>query len=409
VHGALVDRYPSPRGSRTIGLRRERLTALLGLAIPDADVVRILTALGLTVLAANDGWSVEAPTFRVDLLREVDLIEEVGRHYGFDKLEASFPVMRRAAAPQDPRIARDQIVRRVLTASGLSEAVTFGFIEAKKAAAFASEQRAGDVVAVANPLSATFDALRPSLLPGLLDSVAHNRRHGRRDVGLFEIGARFTQSDGESRGVAFAITGAAAAEHWAAGAREVDFFDAKGAVEALADALRVPLTFAPAALAVFVPGRSAHVLSGDTIVGVIGHVQPTLIEQAGAPRQDAVFAAELSLDLLAQHAVTASEWISALPRHPFVVRDLSIVVDAALPAEIIRGTIRSAAASHGAPLTSVAFFDRYQGKGVPEGSVSLSLRLTFQAADRTLTDAEVQDAFERILSALVREHGAVQR
>src|SRR4029077_7167749 len=125
----------------------------LGVPVPDADVVRILGRLGLQVSSTADGWDVIAPTFRVDLIREVDLIEEVGRHYGFDKLEATFPVITQAAPPPDPRVPRDQLVRRVLTAAGCSEAVTFGFIEAKAVDVFAGEGGThGHAVAIANPL-----------------------------------------------------------------------------------------------------------------------------------------------------------------------------------------------------------------------------------------------------------------
>jgi len=122
-----------------------------------------------------------------------------------------------------------------------------------------------------------------------------------------------------------------------------------------------------------------------------------------------VLVAELDLDRIDALRATAVEWVKALPRHPFVVRDVSIVVADALPAEIIRGTIQTAGDGLAAPLVATAFFDRYQGKGVPEGSISLSIRLTFLAPDRTLTDPEVQTSFDTILAALVREHAAVQR
>jgi phenylalanyl-tRNA synthetase beta chain len=314
-----------------------------------------------------------------------------------------------AANAPDPRVTRDQLVRRVLASVGLSEAVTFGFIEAAAAETFAPDGDVHQLVPVANPLSAKFDVLRPSLVAGLLDSVAHNRRHGRRDVGLYEIGARFTKATGETRGVAMAWTGAAHAEHWSAPVRDVDFFDLKGAVELLADALGLTAGFAPATIPFLVRGQAATVLIGTAAVGFVGQLTAGSVERAGAPRKDAVFAAELDLDRLAALSSTRDEAVRALPRHPFVVRDISIVVPASLPAEIIRGTIQTAGGVDAAPLVSVAFFDRYQGKGVPEGSVSLSVRTTFQAADRTLTDGEVQQAVEKILAALVREHGAVQR
>ena len=157
VIGPVVDRYPQPRGPKMLHLRRRRLGALLGLLVPDAEVERILGSLGLTVTSAADGWDVVAPTFRVDLLREVDLIEEVGRHHGFDRLEPTFPVMNMAAPPSDARIPRDNLVRRVLTAAGLSEAVTFGFIEGEAARPFAAE---GDAASAGRRGKSSFSEIR---------------------------------------------------------------------------------------------------------------------------------------------------------------------------------------------------------------------------------------------------------
>jgi phenylalanyl-tRNA synthetase beta chain len=433
--GPIVDCYPHPREPKRLHLRRERLARILGTPVPDDDVVRILRGLGLDVTPAADGWDVVAPTFRVDLLREADLIEEVGRHYGFDKLEATFPPMLLPAPPPDPRVTRDQLVRRLLTAAGLSEAVTFGFIEAKAAELFIgsgtqstpntqntrtpgssadSASAAGSaLVPIANPLSAKFDTLRPLLLPGLVDAVAHNRRHGRRDVRLFEVGTRFAPV-GETRGAAIAWTGGATGDHWSGGAREVDFFDVKGVAEELCAALGVPVRFEPLREPYLVAGQTASIRvaggpSRGAVVGVVGQLAPAVADARGLPRQDRVMVAELNLDALEGARVAASDAATPLPRHPFVVRDLSIVVSNVLPAEIIRGTILTAGGNLPAPLVASSFFDRYQGKGVPEGAVSLSIRLTFQAADRTLTDAEVNQSVETILAALVREHNAVQR
>jgi phenylalanyl-tRNA synthetase beta chain len=427
--GSIVDVYPRPRVARHLHLRRERLARLFGASVPDDEVVRILRGLGLEVTPAPDGWDAVAPTFRVDLLREADLIEEAGRHYGFDKLEATFPLVTQPAMAPDPRIPRDQLTRRVLTAAGFSEAITFGFIEAKVVDDFQKEPQtpqssqsqdgsavsavSSDRVGIANPLSAKFDTLRPSLLPGLVDAVAHNRRHGRRDVQLFEIGTRFTPA-GETRGVAVAWTGGAIGEHWSGGAREVDLFDITGIVEHLSDALGVAVRFEPAREPFLVPGQTAAiVVAGDrergVRLGVAGQIAPALAEARGLPRQDRLFVAEVDLDRLQRARAASGDATRPLPRHPFVVRDLSIVVADTLPAEIIRGTILAAARDLPAPLSAMSFFDRYQGKGVPGGAVSLSVRLMFQAADRTLTDAEVQQAVETILAALVREHAAVQR
>jgi phenylalanyl-tRNA synthetase beta chain len=381
---------------------------LLGAAVPDSQVERILRNLGLTVTAVADGWTVVAPTFRVDLLREVDLIEEVGRHYGFDKLPATFPVVITPAAPPDPRIPRDQLVRRVLTAAGLSEAVTFGFIEAKSAEAFKTAG-ADRPVGVENPLSGKFDTLRPSLIPGVVDAVAHNRRHGRDDVGLFEIGTKFSIR-GETRAVAIAWTGTTPPAHWSGGSHPVDFFDLKGVIERLSGALGVTPRFDSTKEPFLVPGRTASIATNDgRELGLIGLLSPSVAEARDLPRDGDVFVAELNLDLMDGSLSKVAEAVAPLPRHPLVIRDLSIIVSDVLPAEIIRGTIQTAAAQAPAPLVDMTFFDRYQGKGIPDGSISLSLRLKFQASDRTLTDSEIQRSVETIVAALVRTHGAIQR
>jgi phenylalanyl-tRNA synthetase beta chain len=233
-------------------------------------------------------------------------------------------------------------------------------------------------------------------------------------VKLFEIGTRFRASGRETRGVGVAWTGAAAADHWSVPAREVDFFDVKGVAEALCGALDVPIRFEPARAGFLVDGQAASIVVSDgpaagAALGIVGEIAPSVAEGAGLPRNDKVFVAELDLDAAAHGAVPAQERIKPLPRFPFVVRDLSIIVNDGLPAEIIRGTIQAAGRQAGASLTTIGFFDRYKGKGVPEGKVSVSIRLTFQRPDRTLTDAEVQDSFDKILAALAREHGAVQR
>ena len=405
--GPVIDCYPSVLGPRALLLRRSRLALVLGLEVPDADVTRILRSLGLEVNARGDSWDVVAPTFRVDLLREIDLVEEVGRHYGFDKLQSAFPAASSPALPPDLTTKRDQLARGVLVASGLQEAITFGFVEAKAAQPFAGDP-SDTLVPIANPLSGKFDTLRPSLLPGLVDAVAHNRRHGRRDVALFELGARFTAHDGERRGVAVAWTGLAA-EHWSGGTREVDFFDVKGIVERLCAAFGAEATVAATSVRFLVDGQSAAVAVAGCEVGVVGLLDAAIAESRGAPRHDGIFVAELDLERVASRGREAAKRAQALPRYPFVVRDLSIVIPDTLPAETIRGTIQAAGRAGRAPLAAVVFFDRYKGKGLAETAVSLSVRLTFQAEDRTLTDAEVQESFDAIMGALAREHGALQR
>jgi phenylalanyl-tRNA synthetase beta chain len=404
ARGTIVDRYPARVEPRSVRLRRAKIAGLLGAEVPDADVKRILESLGFTLRDGTDGgWDVNVPTRRVDVTREVDVIEEVARHYGFDKLPSTFPPLAAAPPPIDPRIGRARHLRHVMTAAGFSEAMTFGFVASAAAAPFAPE---GELVPIANPLSENFAVLRPSALPSLVDAVAHNRRREQRDVRLFEVGARFSRTTGERRSLACAWTGAAGAEHWSGGAREVDFFDMKGIVERIGDSLRLELTTATHGETWLVAGRSAAVMAGGTRVGVMGQLAPAIAEAHGLPSNDPVYVAEIDLDTADAVAPAEEARVEALPRYPSVTRDISILIDATLPADSVRATIRDAAPP---TLVQVREFDRYQGKGVPEGQVSLSVRLTFRASDRTLTDAEIQTAMDAILAALRDRHAAQQR
>jgi phenylalanyl-tRNA synthetase beta chain len=403
ARGTIVDQYPAPVGPRVLRLRREKIAGLLGAAIPDADVRRILESLGFSLAEAADGWSVTVPTRRVDAQREVDLIEEVARHYGFDRLPVTFPSLAASAPPPDPRIMRARHLRTVLTAAGFSEAVTFGFMAEPAALPFTERD---DLVPIANPLSENFGVLRPSVLPGLIDAVSYNRRREQRDVRLFEIGARFSKRLGEHRVVACAWTGAGGSEHWSGGARDVDFFDIKGVVERLCQALRVEARTEPHRTSWLVPGRSALVAHDGARLGVLGQLSPAVAEAHGLPGGDVVYVAEIDLDVAERVSGAADVRVEPLPRYPSVTRDVSILVSDTLAAEAVRSTIRNAAP---ATLARIREFDRYQGKGIPEGKISLSLRLTFRSPERTLTDAEVQAAMDAIVGALRERHDAAQR
>jgi len=393
--GTVADRYPARIEPRVIRLRRRRIGAFLGVAIQDAEVRRILESLGFALRDADDGWDVTIATRRVDVQREVDLLEEVARHFGFDRIPARFPALVAAAPVVDPRTSRARLLRGVMTGAGFSEAVTFGFIGAVAAAAFAPAEQ---LVAIANPLSENFAVLRPSLLPGLVDAVAYNRRREQRDVRLFEIGARFSRDGGERRALGCAWMGSATAEHWSGAARDIDFFDIKGVVERVCGAMMVQTEAVPHREAWLVPGRSARLLVRGDEVAVLGQLASADAERHGLSAAEVVYVAEIDLDALDRMA-SGVRRIEPLPRHPSVTRDISILIDAALLSQTIRATVREAAP---ATLTGVREFDRYQGKGIPDGKVSLSLRLIFRSSDRTLTDVEVQSAMDAVVAALSR-------
>ncbi len=401
---ALIDVYPAPRGPVQVTLRRASIDRILGTTVGDSEVERIFGGLGFETAPASDGWDCRIPTNRVDIAREADLIEEVARHYGYDRVPSHFPALQAAAPRPDPRMARKNLVRHVLTAAGFSEAVCYTFVAAADTGPFLAAGSAP--VPLAHPLSENFAVLRPSLLPGLIDAVARNRRHDQRDVKLFEIGAAFSPSLGEQHRLAFAWTGAGTPEHWSGGHRMVDFFDAKGVAERVGDALHLPLTFTAATVPFLAPGRTAAIASGSTPIGVLGQFAPALAASRDIPAGDEIYVAELDLDAVSTLVPEGDAQVTELPRFPSIVRDISIVVDDALPAERVRATIRAVAPD---TLVQVREFDRYKGKGIPEGRCSLSLRLTFRSPDRTLTDADAMEAMGRIMDALVREHGAVQR
>ncbi len=419
---------------RTVRLRWPRIARVLGMEVPVEEVETILTSLGFGIdrddaladaggLDAAHGaetdvsarrpsqfqvqWAVGVPGWRGDVTREEDLIEEVARCAGYDRLPATFPPLAAPPPRTAPRLLRDARVREMLVGAGFAEAVTFTFIEKQAAAPFDES-----FIAIANPLSELFAVLRPSLLPGVVDAVSHNRRREQHDIRLFEIGTRFTKADGETRSVAVAWTGAAVPEHWSGGGRSVDAYDMLGVVARVAATLRVSIEIETADHAALASGRAARLVrvAGDgarVAVGWVGQLAPTLADARGIPAGDPVMVAEIDLDLAAPDYDPDRQVVMApLPRYPSVVRDVSIVVAADLPAASVRGTIHASAPP---TLVAVREFDRYQGKSLPEGTVSLSLRLTFRAPDRTLTDAEVHAATDAILAALTAEHGATLR
>jgi len=400
--GDATDNYPTPYQPRTTHLDRARIRGLLGMDVPDESVTRILSSLDFDPEMTSTGWIVTAPPWRVDMHRQVDLIEEVGRHHGFEHLPATFPGVEQAPPPSDPRIARDRRARTALLGIGFSEAISFAFIASKAAEPFLDGQ---GPVAIANPLSELFTTMRPSLLSGVIDAVSHNRRHGRPDVRLFEIGTRFSP-DGETRGAGFAWTGLATPDHWSGARRAVDFYDVKGVVDQLAAEYQVTPSFSETKKSYLVEGRTAAIVVNGKTIGVFGQLAPAIAAARDLPATDEIYAGEIDLDALSAAAPAETLRAAALPKYPSVVRDVSILVADTLSAETVRGTIRSAAPE---TLIQIREFDRYQGKGIPDGKVSVSFRLTFQSPDRTLTDDEVQAAMQRIMDALTDNLQAVQR
>src|SRR5688500_236036 len=307
--GAITDVYPKPHQMKVVHLERPRIARLLGMDVPDDAVMRILAALGFQVRKAGDRCDAVIPSWRVDIHRQVDLIEEVGRHYGFEHLPATFPGVEQAPPASDARIARDRRIRTALLGMGLSESITFAFIEA----AAAEPSLAGNAsVAVAIPLSENFAVMRPSLLPGLVDAVSRNLRHGRDDVRLFEIGTRFSPR-GEARGAGFAWTGLATPDHWSGERRAVDFFDIKGVIEQLCALMQVTPSFVEVESPYLVAGRAARLVVDHQPIGVFGQLAPTIADARELPA-DEVYVGEIDLDRLTAASPRETLRTSPLPR-----------------------------------------------------------------------------------------------
>jgi phenylalanyl-tRNA synthetase beta chain len=405
VEAVLPEHLPAPH---PIELRRARLARVLGIAVDDAEVERILRALGLEVEATGAGWRVTPPTRRFDLAIEEDLVEEIARIHGYDAIPATLPGGgMRLAAPSEARV-EDASVRRQLAAREYLEAINYAFVDA---ALLNRWSLADGAVTLANPLSAELGAMRTSLLPGLVAAAGRNLARQAPRVRLFELGKVFLaagedEAPRETLRVAAVATGRVRAEQWDAPARSVDFFDLKGDLDSLAALSGAVLEYRPSQPAWAHPGRSAEVLridgdDGPVPLGWIGQLHPRL--QRGLELDTDVLAFELDLEPLLRRPLPRAR---ALSKYPSVRRDLAFVVPEAVTWAALSTSVRGAA---GPALRDLRLFDRYAGKGVEIGSKSLAMALILQEESRTLTDRDVDAVVAEVVATLQREHGAVIR
>ncbi len=386
----------------TIGLRRARIARVLGIQIADADVERILRALGMDVTAAAEGWQVIAPSRRFDVAIEEDLIEELARIHGYEQIPTTLPGgASRIAMPTETRL--DELsVRRQLVARDLQETINYAFVDA---ALLAQWQLSEGLVALANPLSAELAVMRPSLLPGLVATLGRNAARQLGRVRLFELGRVFHQQAGEgqpapleTQRVAAAICGDADTQQWGLPTRKVDFHDLKGDLESLAAASGAALEFKPSQRPYGHPARSAEVYRDGVSLGWIGQIHPRLAKAMDIDVD--VVAFELDLAPLAARALPRA---TELSRFPSMRRDLAFLVPEAAAWSDLEATLRRAV---GPLLREVTLFDRYVGQGVEPGFKSLAMGLILQDKSRTLTDRDVDAVVAEAVSAMEREHHA---
>lgn len=414
VAPSVGDVYPGRQMPRTVELNPADVTRILGVEIPPDDMVRILTALEFQVQpTGTSAYRVTVPSHRPDVTRPVDLVEEIGRIWGYDRFPPT--LLQDELPPQRPNIRLEcaEQVRDLLVGCGLDEVITYSLVDIADEGRLRPQGPPPDpsrYLRLKNPLSADRAYLRQTLLPSLLRTLRDNLRFQER-VAIFEIGAVYLPVDGEPLPdeplrLGIGMTGPREPRSWLPDRQTtpLGFYDLKGVVEALLAGLGLSGTFERGQHPALHPGRCAQVSVNGTVLGVMGELHPLVREALDLPGQPV---AALEFDMEALLALWgAPRRMTPISLHPPVYEDLAVVVDEETPAVRVWDLI----AQTGAPLLrSVVLFDVYRGEQVGPGKKSLAYRLTYQADDRTLTDQDVARVREKIIRRLEREIGAAIR
>jgi len=396
----------------SVDLRPTRLYGLLGIEVTPEDIEDILSRLGFTVQRNESGYAVGVPSFRPDVTREEDLIEEVGRHIGYDRLPATLPVIRSAEEPGTLEVLGEQRLKRCLAAAGCHEAMSSSLSSPDEQFAFAD----AELVKLANPISESLGVLRAHISPGLLAAVAHNINHGQTSLRLFEVGRCFTgplTDDGvtERWGLGIALTGARRAHHWDEDSAAVDLFDLKGIIDSTTQQMAWPAwEWTSGERRGLVPGATAllHAVDGEQPVahGWAGKLAADAAARFGIDTD--VWIAEIDIDnlLVRPHPTARYEPMS---RFPGGVRDVALVLPDEVSYATIEETVRQAAENASLPLAGTSLVEIYEGDEIPADSRGMTVRFLFRAADRTLTAEEIDAGQRTLVDTLVSSCGARQR
>jgi phenylalanyl-tRNA synthetase beta chain len=407
AHG-VVDAYPAPAHPRRITLRHQKVGALLGITLEPAQTEYYLSQLGLKIVGRKaspvdassppEPVTFQIPSFRVDLKRETDLIEEVARLHGVDQIPATPPRGAIGNHPFDSIFDQHAEVRRLLIGLGLFEAQGQTLIAEAAAKSFAPA-----VVPLQKPLSSDMNVLRPTLLPGLLDSLRHNLNRKTERVALFEIGRVFlpgTAQPAESLRVAMALTGPRQPDFWSGDNRDAKFdtHDLKGVIEEFFEhlGLRGVVCLRHTDTPPIFLESAAITLGGKVLLGQLGQLLPAMARHYDL--RDPVLLAELDLNqLLARRSPNKA--FKPLPGFPAIRRDVALVVSESVTHDTVLEAIRAAKPQS---LDRIDLFDVFRGSGVPSGSKSVAYAFTYRHPDRTLTDAEVNTTHDRVVAHLVK-------
>jgi phenylalanyl-tRNA synthetase beta chain len=405
--GEVVVAGQPPEWKREIAFTPDMVLKLGGMDVPDEEIVRILTRLGFTVGGKNP-MTVVPPSWRSDIVGEADLVEEVVRIHGLDKVPSA--PMERPSVIARPTLTsaqkRARIVRRTIAARGFNETINFSFIPREHAKLFGGGD---DARQLQNPIAADLDAMRPSVLPSLLAAAQRNTARGFTDMMLFELGAQFDSGMPEAqKTVAAGIRVGGATRSWTKSTHGADVFDAKAdMLAALEAAMSGPMT-APikqGAAAWYHPGRSGTLALGPKVLGTFGEVHPKIL--AAFDLKGPIAAFEVFMDAIPESKAKskARAPFNPSPYQP-VERDFAFVVDASVTAEAV---IKAAKGAERELIERVDIFDVYEGKGVPEGKKSLAISVRLQPKDKTLTDAEIEAIAAKIVAAVTKATGGTLR
>lgn len=390
----------------TITLRRSKLDALIGHHIENELVTNILTRLGLNVTFANDGWTAVAPSWRFDLQFEEDLIEEVTRIYGYNRIPNNSPLAHLTMNGTPEKLLDVSRIRTALVDSDYQEVVTYSFVDPKKQKLLHPSQEA---LILPNPISSEMSAMRLSLLTGLLDTIAYNQSRQQTRVRIFEGGLRFIPDAEAESGVrqefvfGAAIVGDKRPMHWENKGEVADFFDLKGDIERVLSltSVRNDLQFVAKQFPALHPGQSAAIMLNGKEIGFIGSVHPSIVQKLGIKGKPVVF--EILGDAIANRPVPSTKEISKFPANN---RDIAVVVDESIPAGEVLEVCRNAG---GAKLVAVSLFDVYRGANLDAGKKSLAISLTIQDTEKTLEEEEISVVTQAVLAELAQRFQAYLR
>lgn len=395
-----VDVYPRRIEKKTVRLRKEKLERVLGMNVPDEQIERILKGLGMEVLKIPEGWNVSAPTHRPDVSIEEDLIEEVGRIFGYERIKSEAPrILALAGGWNDYQKFRRR-VKQLMFASGFNEVVNLSFCRSSLVRQIMDREP----LMLNNPMVEDMDCLRPSLLFGLIDCVAYNIRRQNRDVKFFEIAKVYGTKDDSTfeREKLGMIASGKLEEDDYTDPRQTSLLWFKGVVEELGRHLNFDFQFEPVKLDWLTPGRSAAVLLDGFQVGIVGMLSRKLNELYDFKGE--VYFAELDIEALFER-YKPIKTVETPAAFPFVRRDISLLLPVGSRSTDILTFLKG---SHEF-VERVGVSDVYTGKGIPEGTISVTFYAIYRAPDRSLTDEEVNELFEKTVCEIEEKFGVKRR